>query len=415
MHGNDPKNLVEYNTGKKILFTCAMWALVALVLAGAYVFSVFCRDSPLYRDCTATGRSPQKLYHADPALGFAPVPGSVGVTTLPIGPPVPVRFSKEGFRVPVECAEKLERKRPLVMALGCSFTFGYAVPAEDAFPFRVAQCLNGSEVNAGVICYGLSQMLILAERLIPKHRPDILLVQYSPWLATRSTYDSAKTDDGGIVPTPYFCTAADQSLKIQAPVFASNIYGIDREQYRNRAIRPSHLSFLFGESIRFFAYQDANVLKATVQKGLGLLQEPEQSETRVTTHVFSAIYRLCQEYKVTMVVVLVDQLTNSDSGLRRTKSLLEKMLPRAVFVNATAALERATCGWGPAARLSQWGQVRGDPPRVVDAHPNSKAHCLIAQAIAVELGHGTRPCDCKQTDQGPIQDNHLRTTEDKAQ
>ena len=45
----------------------------------------------------------------------------------------------------------------------------------------VAQGLGGTVLNAGKCAYGLSQMLILARRLIPRYRPDYVLVQFSPW------------------------------------------------------------------------------------------------------------------------------------------------------------------------------------------------------------------------------------------
>jgi hypothetical protein len=73
-----------------------------------------------------------------------------------------------------------------VLALGCSFTYGAATNAENTYPYLVGQRLAGTTRNAGVSSYGLSQMMILAKRLVPAYKPDYLLVQYSPWLVDRS-------------------------------------------------------------------------------------------------------------------------------------------------------------------------------------------------------------------------------------
>ncbi len=120
------------------------------------------------------------VHRADPELGWSAVPGSQGALTFAVGPSVPLRYDDEAFRTPVGATRP--RQRPYVLALGCSFTHGDGCSAEDTFCDIVARRLGGTCLNAGQQAYGLSQMLILARRLIPRHRPEIVLVQYSSWL-----------------------------------------------------------------------------------------------------------------------------------------------------------------------------------------------------------------------------------------
>ena len=114
-----------------------------------------------------------------------------------------MRFDKNGFRVPVGDTPTESHGSPLVLTLGCSFTYGDAVYARDTYPYLVGQSLKGTTKNAGCCSCGLSQMLILAGKLIPSHKPDYLIVQYSPWLISRSLSPFSPTY-GGKSPAPYF-------------------------------------------------------------------------------------------------------------------------------------------------------------------------------------------------------------------
>src|SRR5215470_8398141 len=134
------------------------------------------------------------VYRWDAELGFAPIANSVGAETFPTGDEIPARFDQDGFRIPLDDAKNTTRgQHPSVLTLGCSFTYGAAARAEDTYPYLVGQNLGGSAHNAAVSSYGLSQMLILARRLVPAQKPDYLLVQYSPWLVSRALDPFAPT------------------------------------------------------------------------------------------------------------------------------------------------------------------------------------------------------------------------------
>lgn len=90
-----------------------------------------------------------------------------------------VRTDRYGFRgdVPVS-------GRRVVLCLGDSTVFGYRVEQADSFPARLQFRLNGRNpsgsgwnvVNAGVPGYSSFQVRLLAEKLVPRWKPDVIVV-----------------------------------------------------------------------------------------------------------------------------------------------------------------------------------------------------------------------------------------------
>jgi len=140
-----------------------------------------------------------------------------------------MRYDKDGFRIPVEGNTTLSNPHPLVLTLGGSFTYGDATYAEDTYPHLIARYLGGTTRNAGRCGYGISQMMILAKRLVPTHKPDYLIVQYSPWLIDRARNPFAPTHFGK-TPTPFFY--GKDELEVHPPVFATKNRDIPLDRYR---------------------------------------------------------------------------------------------------------------------------------------------------------------------------------------
>jgi hypothetical protein len=107
----------------------------------------------------------------DPTLGWTPIPGSSG--TL-LGKPV--SFTEEGTR-------EQNRDRPLVtgpliIAFGDSMTEGYAVGNDETWPANLERVTGRRVLNAGVRGYGLDQIVLRAERMIPKIKPSTVVLAF---------------------------------------------------------------------------------------------------------------------------------------------------------------------------------------------------------------------------------------------
>jgi hypothetical protein len=140
-----------------------------------------------------------KLFAADSLLGYRMIPNTRAENALPYRTDhTAVIIGPDGFRVASSAGALDTAKRPLLLFLGDSFTYGACCTAEESFAYRCAHQLDASYIDAGAGGYGFAQMLLLARTLIPRYRPDAVIVQRSPWLLQRSMSPFAPSHFGKI-------------------------------------------------------------------------------------------------------------------------------------------------------------------------------------------------------------------------
>lgn len=112
---------------------------------------------------------PQLRYHSE--LGWEPIPGHSGQLLER-----PISFSKDGLR------EHNLGRRPAVgasiLALGDSYTEGYAVGNDDTWPAYLERHAGRRVLNAGVRSYGLDQVVLRAEQLAPVLKPRTFVLAF---------------------------------------------------------------------------------------------------------------------------------------------------------------------------------------------------------------------------------------------
>lgn len=358
--------------------------ILAFALAGGYVLSLGVRSLYAYRFLKSDHRGFKgKVHRADPELGFAAVPASQGLHVFPIGPPLPMRYNADELRVPANDSGASPRQRPFVLALGCSFTYGDACLAEDTFSYRVAQGLGGTALNAGKCAYGLSQMLILARRLVPRYRPEYVLVQFSPWLVGRGTSGLARSTFG-LVPVPYL-TLAQGHVGLEPPWFRARVFDLPFPRFDNkRRGLGEFLSFFFAAGAPLFVHDDAYTALCGARRLTGGAAEADRRQASdagedVNRVVYREIAQICKDNAATMVLVRLSH------PLERHHQELKELYRDVVYVDAQAVLDAGVPEGGPDAYYRRFGHWRGDPPVLVDTHPNPEAHAIIAREILARL------------------------------
>lgn len=356
------------------------------MIGSIYVVSIGSRTKPMYLDFKnhKIGRR-GKILRADAKLGYVPIPDSRGAEPFPIGRYVPVRYDQDGFRVPLEDESRASPDpHPMMLALGCSFTYGVGVSAENTYPHLAGQYLGGTVRNAAMPGYGLSQMVILAKRLVPVHKPDYLLVQYSPWLVDRAQSPFAPGNFGRL-PTPYFIARRD-GLRIHPPVFMTKKFDLPTEKYWNSEISfLDQMSFLRDIGLPLYIHDDFHMSLYRLKNVLGLVTRPASNREQIIKTAYGEIGKVARAHGTKFLIVILG--TDSAPVL-----IPENVFPLdAVIVRAHDALIARLPVAGQEAYAKSYYTWGGSPPRVVDAHPNEKAHRIIAESIIRRLNDAAEP------------------------
>ena len=354
--------------GGNLLLSLASFLFAAAL---AYLAFVVFRAQHIWKaEIASLGRGWEgRVHRFDPQLGFAPVPDSRGAHLFPIGPKIPMRYNEDGFRIPVSGQE---RKHPYVMALGCSFTYGDACAAEDTYPHILAGMLGGSELNAGVCSYGLTQMTLLAERLIPRFRPEYLVVEYSTLLADRSI-DYFAPSYFLTLPVPYFSNDGKGGLSISPPVFRTVLFDWESSEFRDN---KGFLHFLGKAGFPLLFKNDHAYVNFQWHRMTGNIPPPATNRSQVIRFVYERIAELSRQNGTRMVVV---GLSFNSQPLLFPPEIENLGIP---IVNAQSELLSALEKVTENSYQQAYAHFRGNPPLLVDPHPNPAAHRLIAKAVA---------------------------------
>jgi hypothetical protein len=369
------------------VFLCASSLGLFLVYIGYTMF----RTIPFYH-YAAQGRDTRYgwrllLHIPDDELGFASQPGAIGAESTRLGPDVPVQYDGFGFRVPLKSIPAtLPFKRPLIITLGDSFTFGAYSLAQETFPSLVADRLEGTTLNAGFSSYGLAHMVILAERLIPRYKPDWVVVQFSPWLAERA--ERILVSSYGVIPSPYYFIDKNGNVQLHSPLFRwHNWYKtLNDEGYLSddqQVLKMGFLHFFLSVGLKYYLYADYHLLKVRLGMNFGLIPRPTSDDTVVNREAYRQILKYTVDHSAKMVVVRLSRYSNDPEQWENLKKSFKDS--PILFVDAESVLIDNLVAANKEEYLKQYAFWYGTPPEMVDAHPNPKAHRIIANTLATAM------------------------------
>ena len=322
------------------------------------------------------------VHKLDAVLGYVPIPYSNGMMILSQDVKIPVHYDCNGFRIPSEgLPSQLGSPTSHVdslLALGCSFTFGFGVPSEHTYCSQLAKKMGLIPLNAGRCSYGLAEMVTLARQLIPAFEPKTVLVQYSPWLVDRSRLRYAPSFFG-LLPHPYFVSGPEGSIKIHRPDFMSAIFDLDMDVFRfSRPIFSDFLNFSLSRKFPSIAHDLWHSSLVRLKESLALLPTPEQDTEKIVRLAYREIESICSRHGSSMVIVVLgmdNTLTIVPESFKKLKS--KTVDSQAVLIDRlkTSSMEEY------AKAYYHWGK---NPSVVIDRHPNIHAHEIIAESVLSE-------------------------------
>jgi hypothetical protein len=244
-----------------------------------------------------------KLFTADTLLGYRMIPGARAENALPYRKDhTAVIIGPDGFRVASGAGVLDTAKRPLLLFLGDSFTYGACCTAEQSFAYRCARQLDASYIDAGAGGYGLAQMLLLAGSLIPRYRPDAVIVQRSPWLLQRSMSPFAPSHFGTL-PVPYI--AKKGTYYLACPIrYRMDPLNLPLLYFqKTKKSLGDYLRFALTIGIPLTIADDIDGARTLIGMASGSIPRPAASGPDVERFAFSSIDSLCKSYGARMVTL----------------------------------------------------------------------------------------------------------------
>ncbi len=279
----------------------------------------------------------------DPDLGWRNVPGA--------------QFTKGAIRVSIDeaglrsGAATEARPRPLVLAVGDSFTFGLEADDRETWPALLEAHLGTRVQNGGVTAYGFDQVVLRAEALVPELRPDLLIVCLVADDVNRCQYSyrwgSRK---------PWFVPddAAPGGLRLLGRPVPAGEPPRARWASLRRALSYSHLA-------------DAVFVRAAPEWWLGGrgIEQVHREGVRVAERLIERLGRLQLESGVPILFV-VEWARGSE------RRLVEPLLARARAVPLAGVLD-----------LSRELQeaIEADPSLLADSHLTGRGNAWVAERL----------------------------------
>lgn len=324
-------------------------------------------------------KTSNKLYIDDPELGF----GNIQESRSPgfaRKPHASMRFEEYGSWIPVG-PKASSPARPLILVFGCSYTYGIYCSAEETYPYLLGKYLNGTSLNAGLNASGLSHMLLLARRLIPKYKPDYVIFQYSPWLTRRATMPFVNSGIGKI-PTPYFTDNADGSVFLHDPVYKTKFFRIPQKYRESPSCITDYLSFIVKVGLPLYIHEHFNVLFYRIKRITGIIPPPTDQHTKIVKLVYNEIDKLSKNNGAKLFVVLIGGFNTLKSQQFPAEELLIiNKIKNITVIDTTKPLFEKLPDKSYETYAKKYFHWSGNPPVMVDYHFNYKAHDIIAKEI----------------------------------
>lgn len=363
---------------KKLIFFCCVVIvnLVVYQLLSVHKNSVaYYNDFVLPGSMTVQGR----MHERDSVLGYRMRKNSESFFMYDFKNPIPVKSDNNGFRIPFNAeTSKLSEQNIDLLFLGCSFTFGSGCYAEETFAYKTAVANKLSYGNGGVRGYGLAQIVLLAEYLIPKIKPRYVILQRSPWLVERSLFEFAPSRGGILLPVPYFCKKGKE-IYIEKPLFYNTPepdFYADRKKYKGR-----FFTYYFSRGIPYFLNAQLKLILARIEAFLNGKPRPSSDRWAAEHYAYNRIKVIADKFNCKVIIL---QLNNGPISYGQNDKLKVEGL---TYVNADSILIKSLKSNSSLLYRQKFGHWKnnGSGPVFFDGHPNNYAHSLIAESILKKL------------------------------
>ena len=139
------------------------------------------------------------------------------------------------------------------------------------------------------------------------------------------------------------------------------------------------VSFLWSVGLPLYLHDDFNILLYYSKRILGSVPKPTTNGQQIEKFVYEEIAKVAKDNETNVIVVI---LGDSSVPIRFAEDIFPDDF---ILVDAQAALIERLPFVNAETYRKQYAHWRGLPPRIVDTHPNSNAHRIIADEIILKM------------------------------
>ncbi len=368
------KTLFDFKSNKYSLSFLIVIPLLASLHISHRLIAI---DKLYFLSKNITLKSSDNLWRFDKLLGHRAVPNSKGAYLYYIGDTikgeVPVLFDSLGYRTVNHSLKIISDNTDLY--LGCSFTFGDYVEAQNTYPFLTSKMLSHNYLNAGASAYGIAQMYQIAKMLIPKNKFTYVFIQLSPWLSERGMQLNGPTYYG-YRPCPYF-SQNKNTFYWNPPAYETIYFEASKNNWREtKSSYFEKIKFLFtdGYKTELIDYYSCQLAKLKVK--IGLIPKPTKNKKSLELYFYDELIEMCHKHSVIPVVLKLRYENNE------CNELVNHLSKKSVVIDLDYSLDSLANKTGiPFQNLFGIYHVQRNDSIWYDGHPNKLAHKLYSEKI----------------------------------
>jgi hypothetical protein len=362
---------------RKIIIVAAISLVMAISMAIAD--RMVALDRFYFYAKTLTKNTSGQIWQFDKKLSYKGIPNSHGIYKYYIGDSIeggiPLYFDSLGFRTVPDSIRLASDTTDLF--LGCSFTFGDYVEAQNTYSYLAAKQLGHQYINGAILGYGAGQMIQITDSLLRNRRFKYVFIQLSEWIVPRAMSLNGPTRFG-YRPFPYFYNQGD-TFDLALPAYTTRMYSMKNWRKTPRSY-PEKILFCLTDGAKIEIHDYYAYLLARIKLGLRMIPAPATDKTRLEKAFFNTMADLCTQHGARPVFL---KLHYPDTACRE---LVAQLKQKATVIDLDSALQRVVLKTG--LTYNQLFRIRhycGNDSIPFDRHPNKFAHAIFANTISQAL------------------------------
>ncbi len=307
-------------------------------------------------------RWPREAFRYNASIGYEMSPS---FSSIMLDESFFINSHKLGYRIP-NLGDSNNIERDGILSVGCSFTYGDGVEAEQTFSYLVADNLQLASYNYGVCSYSYASVILQLKELkqqgiLDTLRPNMLILGTTNWLIERSLNFFMPTDDASIGVYPYIAKKAE-NIEIAKP---PKIFSI---KYPPR--RHSNEKTIFGLDFKRFYLMSLIVpqlLYANFIKKIYTYEKSNINSFELYDFVITEIKKIISPYQMKFIILWmpVEENEHLEEGLKKA---VEKHSD-VILVNGIDAIKKYNI----------------KSKEYIHIHPRPKAHQAYAREILAKI------------------------------